>query len=450
MSRLTLRGRVTLASMVVLGVALAVLGIAINVLLTGRLGADASSVLRDRASAQLATLAVDGGRIRTREGSNDGALDQHSWVFAGGRALERAPASATVQRAARSLGGSTQTAERAVDERVRLRAQPIYAERGRRRVGTIVVAVSLLPYEHVERIARLGTLALVLFVLAAGTLVARRAVGSALRPVAEMTDRAADWSEHDLHRRFELGPPRDELGRLAATLDALLGRIEAALRHEQRFSAEMAHELRTPLAGVRAEAELALRDSPNERELHAAMERVLTGTDRMAAAIDTLMTAARSDADGGSPGSCDPSRPVAAVVQAMRPVAEAHGIGMEMKTQAGNITVGADADLVAQAVQPLLENALRHARSAVQVVVLKEDGQVHIAVGDDGPGVAEESAEAIFEPGASTVGGAGLGLPLARRLARACGGELVLVPGNGGGRLELRLPGTALDRARRP
>src|SRR4029079_6118700 len=103
------------------------------------------------------------------------------------------------------------------------------------------------------------TVILARFVLRAGALAARRAVGAALRPVAEMTERAAHWSENDLHRRFGLGPPRDELTALAAQLDRLLRRIHPDLRHEQRFSAEMAHELRTPLAGVRAEAELALR-----------------------------------------------------------------------------------------------------------------------------------------------------------------------------------------------
>ena len=66
-----------------------------------------------------------------------------------------------------------------------------------------------------------------------------------------MTESAASWSEHDLDRRFDLGEPYDELTRLAATLDGLLGRIAASLRHEQRFTAELSHELRTPLARVK-------------------------------------------------------------------------------------------------------------------------------------------------------------------------------------------------------
>ena len=73
-----------------------------------------------------------------------------------------------------------------------------------------------------------------------------------------MTSRAEDWGAHDLDRRFDLGPPRDELTGLAATLDGLLDRIAASRRHEQRFASEMAHELRTPIAGMRGRAELAL------------------------------------------------------------------------------------------------------------------------------------------------------------------------------------------------
>src|SRR5213076_3003016 len=80
----------------------------------------------------------------------------------------------------------------------------------------------------------------------------------ALRPGARVTRAAADWSEHRLERRFELGEPHDELTRLAAMLDSLLDRIAASLRREQRFSAELSHELRTPVSRIVAEADLAL------------------------------------------------------------------------------------------------------------------------------------------------------------------------------------------------
>jgi two-component system OmpR family sensor kinase len=446
--RLALRGRVTLASAAALGIGVALLGLAINLLLSSALNSDASSVLRDRADAQLATLDTSHGRVRFAElARDDGQLDRQSWLFAGRRAVERPPAPQRVQHAAQRLTAVARPTERQVGESVRLRAEPAYrgADR-RRRVATVVVGVSLLPYEHTERIALLGTIALGLFVLLAGTLLARRAVAAALRPVGDMTDRASEWSERDLHRRFGLGPPRDELTRLAATLDGLLGRIDAALRHEQRFSAEMAHELRTPLTSVRAEAELALRAGSSPDDLREGMRSVLAATGRMEAAIQTLLTTARSGSAGG-PGSCDPSVPLSEVAGSMRQAAAAHGVVVEVCAPRNATTVRAADDVVAQALHPLLDNAIHHAASRVTVGVEEKDGVVVISVGDDGPGVGSDRAEQLFQAGASSTGGAGLGLPLARRLARSCGGDVQLSAANGATSFELRLPGSAPSSA---
>jgi len=429
--------------MAVLGVGVGLLGVATNLLLSTRLSADASSVLRDRAGAEQATLAVRGGRIAVREAPNDAVLDRSSWVFARGETIERAPASAEVQRAALALAGVARPTERTVANRVRLRAEPVAGPGGRPRAGVVVVAISLQPYEDTERIALLGTLALAGFVLAAGALVTRRAVGTALRPVADMTAMAADWSERDLHRRFDLGPPRDELTGLAATLDSQLARIDAALRHEQRFSSEMAHELRTPLAGVRGEAELALRPGGSRAEHDEALRRILAGTDRMATAIDTLLAAARRDASG-APGSCDPVEAVDTALAATGSSAKARGVRLVLHAPSHAMRAGADKDLVTQALHPLLDNAIRHAAATVVVAVTERDGEAILAVADDGQGLDPDRASDVFEPGASWSGGAGLGLPLARRLARSCGGDVEAQPRGNGGRFELRLPATAV------
>jgi two-component system OmpR family sensor kinase len=426
----SLRGRVTLASVAVLGVGLAIVGVALNLVLANRLSADASAVLRERAAALTATLDTRGPKLAVHDGAGDAVLDRQAWIFdISGRAIERAPTDERLNAAADSLRLVAASRELSVGESVRLLAVPAHASPGGRRVGTVVVGVSLSPYERTEHLAVLGTGLLSLFVLGAGALLARRAVGAALRPVASMTDRAADWSERDLHRRFSLGPPRDELTALAATLDGLLGRIDAALRHEQRFSAEVAHELRTPLSGVRAEAELALRAGRTDAELRHALERVIAGTDRMAGVIDTLLAAARNEASG-PPGSSD-----AAVT-----VRRLAGPRIAVIAPEGVVGVGADADLVSAALQPLVENALRHAASGVRVELTREGPEVVVAVSDDGPGVMLADVERIFAPGYSDAGGAGLGLPLSRRLARAAGGEVVVA----GSRFELRLPATGM------
>jgi signal transduction histidine kinase len=433
----SLRGRVLLASIGVLTLGLVVLSVAINLLLANRLSADASSVLRERVSAHLATLHISGGQIRLSEAPGDAALDAQSWIFANGGVVERAPAPADVQRAVSALAAVRQPTERTIGNRLRLRAEPAYDRR--RQVGTVVVGLSLEPYRHTERIALIGTLALSLFVLLAGLIAVRRAIDAALRPVGDMTRRASEWSERDLHRRFEMGPARDELTGLAATFDALLGRIEGVLRHEQRLSAELAHELRTPLAGMRAEAELALRSGSTGPELRNSLDRVIAATDRMAAVIETLLTSARAE-HGAPPGSCDPFPAIEEVVDSLRPAAAAHAISIAVLDRAPGTTVEAGPDVVAQAVHPLLDNAIRHAASQVAVTIDRTDGVVAIRVDDDGDGVSPGDAKDLFSPGASTAGGAGLGLPLARRLARSCGGEVVAVADAPGGRFELRLP----------
>lgn len=433
------RDRVTLASIAVLAVGLAVLSIGTNLLLSNRLSADASALLRERTDAQLATIDTRAGRLRLRR-ADDSSLDRQSWAYEDGRAIERPDgADAGLQRTADSLAGVTAPTYRTIGERTRLRATPVYAS-GHRRVGTVVVGISLEPYEHSERIARIATVALDVLVLLLGALVARRAVGAALRPVGQMARDAAEWSERDLDRRFDLGPPRDELTALAATLDDLIGRVDGALRHEQRFSAEMAHELRTPLSGLRAEAELALRDPGLPVSTRESLEAILAASDRMASAIEILLMSARAQ---GAPGSSDPLLAVSDVADALRPAAAARTVKLSIAEPRRAFRVSADRALVAQALAPLLDNAITHAASRVDVSMTQRDGRVAIKIADDGPGLAQGQEEAVFEPGSSTRGSAGLGLPLSRRLARSSGGDVRAVRDGPGGRFELLLPGTA-------
>ena len=429
---LTVRGRVTLASVLVLALGLGLLTVGINLLLRSQLDDSASAALRERADTEQAALGRRGGRL-VMAGSADGeSLDERAWVYDHGRAVRRARASGDVQRAADELSRATHATERDVGERVRLRAEPANGV-------TVVVGMSLKPYEDTERFALLATLLLAACVLLLGAVLARRAVGKALQPVADMTTKAADWSEHDLEQRFALGPPRDEITALAATLDGMLARIGSSLRHEQRFSAEMAHELRTPLSGVRAEAELALADpglSPGARD---ALGGILRGTDRMDAVIATLLGVARGEA-ALAPGAADAGEAAGAAVDGVRSAAEHAGVTVQLSTPREDLRAGADGDLVTQALGPLLDNAVRHARSAVQVSIASTNGTIAFVVQDDGEGIGDGDEARLFEPGLSTAGGAGLGLALARRLARACGGDVVAVPNGDGGRFELRLP----------
>jgi two-component system, OmpR family, sensor kinase len=441
MSRFGLRGRVTLATALVLTVGLALLTLGVNLVLSHQLDNDLSSALRERADVQLAAITFQRGRLVAREAPNDETLDAQTWIYQGTRNIRRPAARAPVQRAADALAASRSDTEANAAGEVRLRAEPIFTDDRLRRIGTVVVGASLVPYEHTERLVLLATILLDSFLLAAGVLLALRAVGKALQPVAEMTQRAAEWSEHDLDRRFDLGPPRDELTALSATLDRLLARIASSLRHEQRFSAEMAHELRTPLSGLRGEAELALRgELPGD--VRHALEQILRGAERMQTVIDTLLKAAPSNAPT-APGSASAQEAAALVINTLRPVGERAGVQLKLAPVTGELRVGAKQDIVAQALQPLLDNALRHAHATVNVSVSRERGEILFDVQDDGAGPGDVDVDALFEPGESTVGSAGLGLALARRLARSCGGEVTVDLSAAGGRFILCLPAVA-------
>jgi signal transduction histidine kinase len=440
MSRLTLRGRVTVASVLVLALGIGALGVLFNVLLTHRLQADESAVLRSRTAAQRATLDFSGGGLRAIEPAQDQALDRDAWILRDGRVIEQpVAATAAESRAVSELANVPHPVERTVGD-VRLRAVPVRAPGGDRR-GTIVVGVSTVPYEHTREIALVGTAILGLLLLLGTAVAVRWALRSALNPIADMTARAADWSEHDLHRRFHLGGPKDELTTLAATFDGLLQRIEAVLRHEQRFSAELAHELRTPLTGLRGEAELALLRPDLDADSRAAFERVLVSSSRMQTVIETLLSTARGT-EAATTGSCDPVPAVREAIAAVANAARSRDVALRLAEPAAGLVVDAGPDVVTQALYPVLENGVRHARGHVEVSLAPSGGAVTVSVQDDGPGLDGRDPDSVFKPGVSTSGGAGLGLPLARRLARSCGGDVVAVAGDGG-RFELSLPGSS-------
>jgi signal transduction histidine kinase len=322
---------------------------------------------------------------------------------------------------------------------VRLLAKPALTPDPHRQFATVVVGITLTPYEETERIARLGTILLGLFVIASGVWIAWRSIAAGLRPVAEMARLAEDYGEHNLSARFDLGPPRDELTSLAATLDGLLGRLEASLRHEQRLSAEIAHELRTPLSGVRAVAELGLLERPSPA-LREVLDTVIASADRMDGVISALVGAARNRRSADA--SCSIAETVEEAVEALAAVAAEGRIKMTVAPGDAGLLVGADALVVTQAVNPLLENAIRHAASKVDVRVEQGAHVVRVTVQDDGAGIAQQDADAIFQPGWQTAGGsgAGLGLALARRLASSLGGSVRAQPSELGGCLELELP----------
>jgi signal transduction histidine kinase len=164
---------------------------------------------------------------------------------------------------------------------------------------------------------------------------------------------------------------------------------------------------------------------------------------QLARIVEALLAAARYEA-GGERGTAEAGAVAAGAVAACDGLAAERGIALELADPDPPLRVGVDADLGERILQPVIENACKYGRGHVRVSIARDRASVVYAVEDDGPGVAVEERERIFEPGArglagSSNGGAGLGLALARRLAESVAGEVVAVPSHGG-RFLVRLP----------
>jgi signal transduction histidine kinase len=444
---MTLRTRLLLTVLVAIALVLAGLTVGFNVVLANRLDADANGVVQARASAELAALHVVGGRIELGETPDEASPDTQIWVFNGARALETPQSAPAANDAAAAAMAVAQPSTRDIPA-THTRLYSLVVVAGGRRIGTVIAGVSRVPYDLTRHTALVASAALGVLVLVAVAVASWWLISRALRPVARMTAQAADWSDHDLERRFSLGQPHDELTQLAFTLDRLLDRLAATLRHEQRLSAELSHELRTPLANIAAQAQFALRHTDQDEDGRRVLKHVLDSATQMGRTLDTLIAAARAD--------LDPSRSTSDAAAGARAAAAAfgshRGVTLAISAPTG-IRVAGEQALVERILAPLIENAYRHAASAVRIGVQRDPGAVAFTVEDDGPGVPDADREAIFEPGrrASGLGassgatavashGAGLGLALSRRLARTAGGDVKAEHSDAGGRFVVLLP----------
>jgi signal transduction histidine kinase len=433
------------------GAAIALLTVAFNVVLANRLDSDAADVLRAQASAQLQTLSTVDGRLTVTEAPDQATRDTMVWLFSGPRLLEGpARVAPQVRAAVASLIGGPRAQRDVGQTDTRLLAVPVVA--GGRRLGTVVEALSLAPYEQTEHVALIASLGLAAVLLLAVALAARWTIAAALRPVARMTHAADEWSEREPDRRFGLGPVADEITHLGATLDRLMDRLAASLAHERRFSAEISHELRTPLARLLAEAQLALRGERESSVYRAALERIVESGQQIHRTLEALLAAARAESSDER-GSADAGAVARAVGEAAAELAGREGVKVDVDVDpaTGGARLAAAADLVERILAPLVENACRYGRSSVTLTVALDPGaRVRYEVIDDGPGVHAGERERIFEPavrgsaaaanGQMGVPGAGLGLALARRLARAAGGDVEAEVGGTGGRFVVWLP----------
>ncbi|WP_083419257.1 HAMP domain-containing sensor histidine kinase [Pseudofrankia sp. BMG5.36] len=426
-----MRRRLVWLTVAVITTSVALLTVAFWLLLRGWLRHDADALLASRARAASALVTVDAGRLVLEETPGDEAIEQEMWLFdLKTSPVVHPPVDRSLASAAATLA-SAGPATRMVGQ-VELRSLPVLD--GPRRIGTVVVALSLAPYIHSERLAVGAAVALDVVIVAGAAVLVRRLVGSALRPVAEMTALAGDWGAHDPDQRFGLGPPRDEITGLAATLDGLLTRLAASLRHETLVTSQIAHELKAPLARMRAAAEASARYDIRPEPLRAALEGVVGEVDQLAGVVETLLKAPGGTATTGRADLVEVAERVAFAAGA----AAAGGPQTRMSVHGAARPALCDPDLAERILTPIVDNALRHTRSAVTLQIDEVDpaaggaNAARLTITDDGPGFTPDEVDAVFEPGyrgaAATGDGAGLGLSLARRLARLVGGDVLVLP----------------------
>jgi signal transduction histidine kinase len=424
------RRQLVVLTAVVTAVAAVLLGVLVQLVLAWTSTNAVEQVLRDRADAVIAS--VDGASTGATLSVPDADLVAGVAVYDADGTLVAGSAPSALSAIYAELSRAREpTTTPEIDDTERVRAQPFTLRSGAS--GVVVVAERLAPYEQAEHWALVVSAATGLLAVGASALLAAWVSRRALRPVVAMATTASQWSERDLARRFDLGPATNEFTALGATLDSLLDQVSAAIRSEQRLTSELAHELRTPLTAVQGTAELLLLRDGLDPSLREDLEEVLAGTRRMAATISGLLELARSTSGLGQAAVCD-------LRAALHQVVDQHpGVSVDV---ADGVLVALPESLVARAVGPVVDNAVRHARGVRVGLAPARPGCVGVAVDDDGPGVDPEESELIFEAG-HTRGdhaGSGLGLPLARRIARSAGGDVRLERREVGSRFVIELP----------
>ncbi len=287
------------------------------------------------------------------------------------------------------------------------------------------------------------------FLTAAVALAAWLVTGAALRPVRRMAGEAATITPADAGRRLRVPRSDDEIAELARTLNAMLDRIETAIAHERGFIDDAAHELRTPIAVLRGELELALQVRDDPEAVAEGLASALEETDRLTRLAHDLLTLARADAGQLLPGDAQ-TELLAASRASVRRLPTRDGVTVEVHGDPAEVR--GDPEWIDHIVTNLVGNACRHARGRVAVTVRAAAESGRLEVADDGPGFPAELVDRAFDRFVRADGergtgdGAGLGLAIVASLAHAVGGEVDADNGPplGGARVEVTLPRAAV------
>lgn len=305
----------------------------------------------------------------------------------------------------------------------------------------------MIKEETEETLAVVGLL-LLLVPLAVGS--AWIITGKLLAPLQEIVEPAEKICDGKLSQRINCNRPDDEIGRLARTLNAAFDRYDAALARLERFSFDAAHQLRNPLAAIRASGEVALQQTRSSDEYRAVIGRMLEDVHRLSRTVDQLLTLARLGHDDlrrqfSTVALAPLLRDLAAEAAA---VGEAREINVRLDVASDDARVLGSAALLREAVANLLDNALRFTPPGGSIGLhlgMSDDDAIELVVEDTGPGIPPEQHTRLFKPFVSGQSGlsdgTGLGLAIVAEIVQVHGGRITLAPGTGSGcRFVFRLP----------
>jgi two-component system OmpR family sensor kinase len=444
--RLGLRARMILAFAGAMAVLLAALGAFVYFRFEGSLDRSINQGLRSRADDVRALVSqADSGLRQAGRSALTAPGERFAQIIGpGGTVVDATPSLPTrpilsPAELLKSAGGPTMFARKAVPGQAgssRLLAIPVRAQDQR---VIVVVGSSLRQRESALSDMRTvlllgGPVALVL-----ASLLGYAVAAVALRSVESMRSRALQVSLLEPGRRLPVPPGRDELARLARTLNEMLARNEVAFQRERAFVADASHELRSPLAILRAELDVALMGDSSREELRRAVVSAAEEADRLSTLAEDLLMLAEAD-QGKLPIKLEQIDVPERLHQLSERFAlRARETGATIETRAApGLTALADPLRLEQALGNLVENSLRHGARVVVVDAEHRDGRLELHVSDDGPGFPPAFLQIAFErftraDRPRTAPGAGLGLSIVRSIARAHGGEAFISNGKEGG-----------------
>jgi two-component system, OmpR family, sensor kinase len=438
-SRLPIRARLTAAFAIAMVAVLAVTGLFVYQRLKSDLDESVTAGLHVRAGAVLASgSAAAGAPGEAEEGFAQLLRGDGSVLNSSGGARGRVLTPAELSRAAAGEQVLSERQVQGVEGTARVLAQGD---------GSRVVAVGQSLQDRDDTLASLvasfaigGPIAVVL-----ASLLGYALATAGLRPVEAMRLRAEQVSLADTDDRLPLPAADDEIRRLGETLNEMLERLRRSFERERRFVADASHELRTPVAVIKAELEGALRAGGHDPQVREALAESLEECDHLAHLAEDMLVVARSG-EGELP--MRPERlDLPELLERVRTrfSARAEQRGRDISIDADGVShVYADEQRLGQALGNLVDNALRYGAGEVVLRSRHADGGLALEVSDAGSGFDPDFAERAFErfargDRARSRDGTGLGLAIVRTIAEAHGGRAAVVPG-GGATVRIWLP----------